>query len=131
MLYQQPEGFAGGQRPLQPPTLFKMFENWNYCHTHGGDVDNTHTGTLCRHPGLAHNLNATRTNTMGGNMAGLHRTILPSTSSHIPSRPPQAPTPMIWQQPTPPVSFTLMMAMMRPMMPMTPYQAINYMGHQL
>ncbi len=37
---------------------------------------------------------------------------------------------MMWQQPMPPMSFTLMMAMMRPMMPTTPYQAINYMGHQ-
>ncbi len=33
--YQQPGGFPGSQRPLQPPTLFKTFENWNYCHMHG------------------------------------------------------------------------------------------------
>jgi hypothetical protein len=27
MVYQQPRGFPGGQRLLQPPTPFKMFEN--------------------------------------------------------------------------------------------------------
>jgi hypothetical protein len=131
MLYQQPRGFPGCQRPLQPPTLFKTFENWNYCYMHGGDVDNTHTGMSCHHPGTSHNPNATRTNTMGGNTAGLHRTILPSASGCIPPCPPRAPTPMMWQQPTPPpMSFTPMMATMHPMMPTTPYQAINYMGHQ-
>jgi hypothetical protein len=131
MAYQQPEGFSGGHRPLQPPTLFKTFENLNYCHTDGKDVDNTRTGILCCHPGLLHNPNATRTNTMGGNTAGLHRMILPSASGCIPPRLPRAPTPMMWQQLTPPVSFTLMMANMRLMMLRTPYQGINYMGCHL
>jgi hypothetical protein len=130
-LYQQPGGFPGGQRPLQPPTLFKTFENWNYCHTHGRDVDNTHTGMSCHNPGPLHNPNATRTNTMGGNTAGLHRTILPSASGHVPPAPcpPQAPAPTMWQQTPPPVKFTPMMVAMCLMMPMTLYQAINYMGH--
>ncbi len=132
-LYQQPRGFPGGQCLLQPPTPFKTFENWNYCQMHGGDIDNSHTGMSCCNPGPLHNLNATRTNTTGGNMAGQHRTILPSTSSCIPPAPrqPQAPTPMVWQQPLSPVNFTQMMAVMHPMMPATPYQGINYMGHQL
>jgi hypothetical protein len=131
-VYQQPVGFPGGQCPLQPPTPFKTFENWNYCHTHGGDVDNTHTGMTCRHPGPSHNPNAMRTNMMGGNTAGLHRMILPSTSGCIPPAPrrPQAPAPTMWQQPLPPKKFTPMIAAMGPMMPTTPYQAINYMGHQ-
>jgi hypothetical protein len=66
-------------------------------------------------------------------MAGLHRTILPSASCCIPpaSHQPGAPTPTMWQRPPPPVNFTPMMVAMRPMMPTTPYQAINYMGHQL
>ncbi len=53
-----------------------------------------------------------------------------AASGCIPPRLPQAPTPMMWQQPTPPMSFTPMMATMHPMMLITPYQAINYMGHQ-
>jgi hypothetical protein len=93
MVYQQPRGFPGGQRPLQPPTPFKTFENWNYCHTHDMDVGNTHTGMTCHCPGPLHNPYAMRTNTMGDNTTGLHRTILPSASSHIPPAPrqPQAP----------------------------------------
>jgi hypothetical protein len=130
--YQQPGGFPGGKHPLQPPTPFKMFVNWNDCYTHGRDVNNTHTGMTCRHPGPLHNPNATRTNTMGGNMAGLHRMILPSTSGRVPPAPhrPPAPTLTMWQQPLPPTNFALTMALMHPMMPATPYQAINYMGYQ-
>jgi hypothetical protein len=96
--YQQPGRFPGGQRPLQPPTPFKTFENWNYCHTRGGDVDNTHTGMSRRHPGPLHNPNTARMNTMGGITAGLNRTVLPSTSSCVPPAPrqPQAPTPPMW-----------------------------------
>jgi hypothetical protein len=99
---------------------------------HGGDVNNTHTGMLCHNPGLSHNPNAMRTNTMGGNTACLHRTILPSASGRVPPAPPQprAPAPPMWQQSPPPVNFTPMMATMRRMMPTTPYEAINYMGHQ-
>jgi hypothetical protein len=40
---------------LQPFTPFKRFDNWNYCHTHGGDIHNTHTSSTCCHPGLSHN----------------------------------------------------------------------------
>jgi hypothetical protein len=70
---------------------------------------------------------------MGGNTAGLQRTILPSASGHVPPAPhwPRAPAPTRWQQPPPSVNFTPMMAVMHPMMPATPHQAINYMGHQL
>jgi hypothetical protein len=103
MVYQQPRGFPGGQQLLQPPTPFKMFENWNYSHMHGRDVNNTHTGMRFHHPGPSHNPNGTRTNMMGDNMAGLHRTILPSASGCFPpaQRQPQAPAPTIWQQPPP------------------------------
>jgi hypothetical protein len=127
-----PGGFPGSQRPLQPPTPFKRFENQNYCHTHGRDVDNAHTSTTCQKPGPAHNHSATRTNTMGGLMAGLHKTILPSASRRIPPAPRQqcTPAPMMWQQPPPPMNFTPMMTAMHPMMPTTPYHTINHMGPQ-
>jgi hypothetical protein len=124
-VYPQP-GHGGGQRPLQPPsTPFKRFKNWNYCHTHGGDIDNAHTGTSCQKPGPSHNPNATRTNTMGGSTAGLHKMILPSASGRAPPAPRQhrAPAPPMWQPPPPPGNFTPQMATMHPIMPTIPYQA--------
>ncbi len=84
----------------------------------------------CHHPGPWHNTNMTRTNTIEGNTASLHRMIPPSAYGCVPSHLLRAPNPAMWQQPTPPVSFTPMMATMHPMIPMTPYLAINYMGHQ-
>jgi hypothetical protein len=49
-------GYSGGgnqqqpvylqQRPpnsVHPPTPYKWLENWHYCHTHVGDVNNNHT----------------------------------------------------------------------------------------
>jgi hypothetical protein len=68
-----PPGLGGGQRPLLQPTPFKQFENWNYCSTHGRDIHNAHTSTSCQNPGLSHNPNTTRTNTMGGSTVGLHK----------------------------------------------------------
>jgi len=37
-----------------PPSPIKRFENWNYCSTHGGDVDNYHTSATCSRPGENH-----------------------------------------------------------------------------
>jgi hypothetical protein len=78
---QQPTWFggsrAGAQQHICPPNPYKRWENWNYCLTHGGDVEDWHTSATCgyRHP--AHNPNATRANIMGGLVAGMHKTILP------------------------------------------------------
>jgi hypothetical protein len=79
-------GMGGGQQqnihaPLNP---YKQWENWNYCHSHGGDVDDNHTSAMCGKPGPMHNLNATRTNIMGGSVDGMHKTILPLTSGCTP-----------------------------------------------
>ena len=78
---QQPTWFggngAGAQQPTRPPTPYKHRENWNYCHTHGGDMDDTHRSASCRNRGPAHNPNATRANIMGGSIVGMHNTILP------------------------------------------------------
>ncbi len=130
-----PQPATVGQRPMQPPTPFKCFENWNYCHTHGGDVNNNHISGTCQKPGPLHNPSVMQSNTMGGMMASLHKTILPSVSGRSPPPPRQqrAPAPAMWQQPLPPVTFTPMIAMMHlmmPMMPTMPYQAINHMGLQ-
>jgi hypothetical protein len=79
---QQPTWFA--------PTPYKHWENWNYCHMHGGDIEDCHTSGTCRKPGPMHNPHATRANTMGGSAAGMHKTILPSVSGRTaPNRRPQ------------------------------------------
>ena len=48
---QQPTWFGGNgtgaQQPTRPPTPYKRWENWNYCSTHGGDVDDSHTSITC------------------------------------------------------------------------------------
>ena len=70
---------------VQPPTNpVKRFENWNYCHTHGFDVDDNYTSQTCTHPGNCHNYAATRNNTMLGSIAGAHKTILPSAVGRQP-----------------------------------------------
>jgi hypothetical protein len=68
----------GIRAPLCPPTPYKSYKNWCYCHTHGGNVDNTHTSATCIKPGPMHNPQATLANTMGGSTAGMHKTIMPS-----------------------------------------------------
>ncbi len=80
-----------------PPSPIKCFENWNYCSTHGGDVDNYHTSATCSRPGENHQCTATGTNTMGGSMRGMHKTILPSAAGR------QAPSPC---PPPPPINYT-------------------------
>jgi hypothetical protein len=97
--------------PMTTPTLYKRFKNWNYCHTHGGNIDNGHTSRMCAKPGPVHNLHATRTNMMNGLPAGFHKTILPLVSGRTPHvwRQQHPPTPATWQQPPPPVNFTTSM----------------------
>jgi hypothetical protein len=87
-------GNVGNQNPSgQPPTPIKHFDNWYYCSMHGGDVDNNHTSATCARPGENHQRAATRTNTMGGSMCGMHKTILPSAVGRqaAPTGPPPAP----------------------------------------
>ncbi len=72
----------------------------------------THTSATCARPGLRHNPNATRNNTMGGSSAGLHKTILPSAARcTMPNLHPQA---QQKQQQCPPVSYFPMQAMQTP-----------------
>jgi hypothetical protein len=77
---------SGGQQQIicPPPNPYKRWENWNYCNYHGGDVDDNHTSATCGKPGPMHNPNANCTNIMGGSVAGMHKTILPSTSGCTP-----------------------------------------------
>ncbi len=62
---QQPNmkyGGTGGsqqQNICPPPNPYKLWEIWNYCSSHGGDVDDNHTSATCGKPGPMHNPNAT------------------------------------------------------------------------
>jgi hypothetical protein len=47
---QQPtlhQGQQSGDRGFVRPTPYKRYENWNYCHTHGGEVKDGHTSATC------------------------------------------------------------------------------------
>ncbi len=55
------------------------------------DVDNYHTSATCSHPGENHQRTATHTNTRGGSMHGMHKTILPSATGR--QAPPPCPSP--------------------------------------
>ena len=130
--YQAPT--TAGQQSTTPPTSFKRFENWNYCHTHGGDIAIAHTSQTCHWPGPNHNCTETRSNTQGGLPAGLHKMILPSAAGRAP--PPQqqqrSPTQAMWPQLPPPDTYPAAMTTMRPMMPAEPYQqAIHHVGQQM
>ncbi len=85
---QQPTWFggnrAGAQQPPRHPTPYKYWENRNYCHTHGGNVDDAHMSATCGNRGLTHNPNASHANIMGGSIAGMHKTILPLARGHTP-----------------------------------------------
>jgi hypothetical protein len=78
--------FNGGGRSNRtqgtstPPSPLKHFNNWNYCYTHGNNIHNNHTSATCAQPGVNHQRATTRSNTMGGNSKGLHKTILPSAT---------------------------------------------------
>jgi hypothetical protein len=100
---QQPtlhQGQQNGGCEFVRPTPNKWYENWNYCHTHGGDVKDGHTSATCNRRGPVHNPNATRANMMGGLPVGMHKTILPSASGRTP--PPHC---QQQQQQRPPISY--------------------------
>jgi hypothetical protein len=116
-------GTGGGQQQsLCPPTPYKRWENRNYCHTHGGDVDNAHTSAACGKPGPTHNPNTNCANIMGRLVAEMHNTILPSACGRTPpnccpqqqQQHPQQCTLIAyfpsggtaWQQPTLPAQFS-------------------------
>ena len=44
----------------------KVYNNNNYCYTHGYHITDSHISTTCINPGAGHEKDATRANTMGG-----------------------------------------------------------------
>ena len=77
-----------GNQQMNP---VRVFENPNYCHTHGWHMEDDHTSATCLRPATNHNRMATRENTMGGSNAGRHKTIMPSQVGKQPNRRPQRP----------------------------------------
>ena len=53
----------------------KRFPNFNYCWTHGYDIDPHHDSTTCRFPADGHQTTATRSNNMGGTQKNKDRTV--------------------------------------------------------
>jgi hypothetical protein len=131
--YQQPT--TTSTRPMLPPTPYKQFENWNNCHTHGGDIDDGHTSGSCQKPGYKHNRGATRQNTMNSLTAGLHKTILLLASGRVPPPPPQPRVPSgppIVQQMSPTQHMAWQQAggppLTRPVMPSYPTHGMWHIG---
>jgi len=140
---QQPTWFggngAGAQQPTRPPTPYKHWENGNYCHTHDGDVDDTHKSALCGNQGPTHNANATRAKIMVGLIAGMHKTILPSACGRTPPLP-RHPQQQQRPQQHPPVAYYPVQGTMQPTycarttMPIPVHQPgqgmMNFVGQQ-
>ena len=96
-----PTNYRGNPQNRAQPTPYKRYENWNYCHTHGGDCD--HNSWECKRPGYGHNNQTTRQNyqQLGGSAKGVHKTILPSKSGRKPAGV-RVPKPQTYQQPAMP-----------------------------
>ena len=63
---------------LPTPNWFKIYNNWNYCYTHGCDVHNMHTNATCENLVYRHNLGTTQNNMIGGSMKGQYQDVLPT-----------------------------------------------------
>jgi hypothetical protein len=91
MTFNSGGGSYQKQGTSNSPSPIKKFNNWNYCHTHGGDIHNSHTSATCAQPGDNHQHATTRSNTMDGNSKGLLKTILPGATGQC--TPAAQPTP--------------------------------------
>ncbi len=111
-------GFGGGGSGSTPngaaANPVKHFENWHYCHTHGGNLDDNHTSTTCACLGKHHQRAVTRVNTMGSNTRGMIKTILPSAVGRAPPTPQPPPRPINYAP-----TFSAPFGANRPHFPMT------------
>ena len=76
---------------------YRVYENQNYCWTHGHHVEDDHTSATCTMPKPGHQFQATKMNTMGGTDAGSHKTIMPSQSGRTRNTKPQRPASQVYQ----------------------------------
>src|SRR6056300_12007 len=64
---KKPNGRRG--RPKYDPTITRtkrLYNNENYCWTHGWDCHKDHSSPTCKNQAAGHQVTATRSNTMGG-----------------------------------------------------------------
>ena len=126
-------GGANQQRAPQNPV--RLFDNNNYCWSHGFHVEDDHTSATCNNPRAGHQRNATKANIMGGTTAGSHRVIRPQQAGKEPWRKPQrGPKQAAQQQQQPNIMpFQPMMQAMPPIQQQFrgyPQQQFNGNGHQ-
>ena len=76
-------GHSNNTRSSNPKHPVKRYENQNYCHSCGFDVESTHNSQTCPRARPGHQYNATRFNTMGGKLFGGHKTIMPSAAGKV------------------------------------------------
>ena len=81
--YNRDNNTRGNTMTSNPKHPVKRYENQNYCHSCGFDVESTHNSQPCPKPMPGHQYNATRFNTMGGSMAGSYKTIMPSAAGKV------------------------------------------------
>ena len=80
------ENRGGNRGRAQGTNPVRLFDNNNYCWTHGFHVEDDHTGGTCNNPRPGHRRDATRNNTMGGSTSGAHRVIRPQQAGKEPWR---------------------------------------------
>lgn len=73
---QRPPTRRARNPPFSNPV--KYYNNWNYCHTCGFDVEDWHTSQTCPNPGPYHQMHATRSNPMNGCKKAAHKNQLPT-----------------------------------------------------
>jgi hypothetical protein len=69
----QPTGYQQPARGNQPMNPVKRNKNWNYCWTHGHDIEDWHNSQTCPLPRVGHVHSATRENRCGGSMKAIHK----------------------------------------------------------
>ena len=77
-----------GSTSDRPPHV-KLFNNDNYCWTHGHDLSGDHNSMTCFNRHCNHQAAATKDNTMGGNPNGAEKTVWPRVAGfpeYVPKR---------------------------------------------
>ena len=81
-------GNNNGNTADRPPHV-KLFNNDNYCWTHGHDLSGDHTSMTCFNRHCNHQAAAAKDNTMGGNPSGAEKTVWPRVAEfpeYVPKR---------------------------------------------
>mmetsp|Transcript_117337 Transcript_117337/g.240039 ORF Transcript_117337/g.240039 Transcript_117337/m.240039 type:complete len:224 (-) Transcript_117337:66-737(-) len=66
------------QHRVKAPRTTRLYNNSNYCWTHGCDIHINHTSSTCKHPAPGHRKDATLTNMMGGSTQYLNLVCVPA-----------------------------------------------------